>query len=113
MRFVTLFSHGPRWEHGKSVYEQGPAIEDHLRSMRRLFDEGSLLVGGPFEEGGGIAFLEAPDHTAATAIIEADPAVRAGVLSYTLHQLHAYFDAVASVRAEASVAELAVLRREG
>lgn len=113
MRFVTLFNHGPRWEYGKSVYEQGPAIEEHLRSMRRLFDEGALLVGGPFEEGGGIALLEAPDRGAATAIIDTDPAVQAGVLSYTLHQLHAYFDAVASIRAEASVAELAALRRQG
>jgi uncharacterized protein YciI len=113
MRFVTLFSHGPHWKYGKSVYEQGPVMEDHLRSMRRRFDEGSLLVGGPFDEGGGIAFLEAPDRDAATAIIDADPAVRAGVLSYTLHRLHAYFDAVASTRAELSVAELAALRTEG
>ncbi len=113
MRFVTLLTHGPQWQSGKTVYEQGPAIEEHLGSMRRLFDEGALLVGGPFDEGGGIALLEAPDRDAALALIEADPAVRAGVLGYRLHQLHAYFDAIASFRTDVSVGELAAKRRDG
>ena len=107
MRFVTLFTQGPLWQAGKSVYQQGPVIEDHLRSMRRLFNEGVLLVGGPFDEDGGIALIEAPDRDAAVALIEADPAVRAGVLGYRLHRLHAYFDATASFGTDLSVSELA------
>lgn len=112
MRFVTIFSHGPRWQPGKSVYEQGPVIDDHLVTMRRRFDEGTLLLGGPFDEGGGIAVLEASDASAARDVIESDPAVRAGVLEYRLHRVHAYFDALASVRTTGSVADLASSREE-
>ena len=68
---------------------------------------------GLFDDGGGIAVLEAPDEAAALELLEADPAVKAGVLGYRLHQLHAYFDALASVRTDVSVARLAQQREEG
>jgi uncharacterized protein YciI len=113
MRCVTLFGHGPNWQYGKTVYEQGEAIDGHLQLMRRRFDEGTLLLGGPFDSGGGIAVLETPDDIAAKELLEADPAVMAGVLSYRLHRLHAYFDAFASVRTDLSVARLARQRQEG
>ena len=112
MRFVTLFGYGPNWQPGKTVYEQGTAIEGHLESMRRRFDEGALLLGGPFEDGGGIAVIEAADEDTATSILDADPAVAAGVLSYRLHRLHAYFDGFALVRTDASVGQLAAQRSE-
>ncbi len=113
MRFVAGFGQGPNWQYGKTVYEQGEAIDGHLKSMRRRFDEGTLLLGGPFDEGGGVAVLEAPDQAAALELLEADPAIEAGVLSYRLHRLHAYFDAQASVRTDLSVARLAQQRKEG
>ena len=113
MRFVTVFGYGPNWQQGKTVYEQGTAIDGHLESMRRRFNEGALLLGGPFDDGGGIAVLEAPDETAARNLMDVDPAVAAGVLTYRLHRLHAYFDAFASVRTDLSVARLAQQRAEG
>ena len=113
MRFVTLFSYGPNWEQGKTVYEQGAPIEGHLESMRRRFDEGVLLLGGPFEDGGGVAVVEAADAATAGRLLDADPAVAAGVLSYRLHRLHAYFDAFASVRTDVSITQLSAQRRAG
>ena len=113
MRFVTLFGYGPSWQQGKTVYEQGAPVEGHLESMRRRFDEGALLLGGPFDDGGGIAVLEAADQDAAAKLLDADPAVVAGVLTYRLHRLHAYFDAFASVRTDRSVAHLAQQRHVG
>src|SRR5687767_3098091 len=113
MRFVAMFSHGPSWKIGKTVYQQGEPIDGHLRSMRQRFDEGVLLLGGPFEDGGGIAVIEAPDDREAAALLDRDPAVMAGVLSYRLHRLHVYFDAFASVRTEVSVAALALQRKAG
>ena len=106
MRYVALISHGPRWRTGRSVFEQGPAMQDHLEAMRRRFDEGSLLLGGPFDGKGGIAVLDAPDEDAAADVMDTDPGVVAGVLTYELHHLNAYFDAFAGVRAEETVAEL-------
>jgi len=113
MRFVTMFSHGANWQAGRTVYQQGAPIDGHLRSMRHRFDEGVLLLGGPFEDGGGIAVIEAPDEEEAAALLDRDPAVMAGVLSYRLYRLHAYFDAFASVRTDASVAALAAQRKAG
>ncbi len=113
MRFVTLFDHGPDWQRGKTIYQQGPVVEEHLQSMRRLFDEGALLLGGPFDTGGGIAVLDAEDSAVADALMQADPAVGAGVLSFRLHHLHAYFDAYSSVRADGTVAGLEARRDQG
>jgi uncharacterized protein YciI len=113
MRFVAMFSYGPNWQAGKTVYQQGAPIEGHLESMRRRFDEGFLLLGGPFDDGGGIAVIEAQDEEEAATLLDLDPAVMAGVLSYRLHRLHAYFDAFASVRTEVSVADLAYQRQVG
>jgi uncharacterized protein YciI len=113
MRFVTLFSYGPNWQTGRTVYQQGTPIEGQLDSMRRRFDEGVLLLGGPFDDGGGIAVIEARDEDEAVTLLDLDPAVMTGVLSYRLHRLHAYFDAFASVRTEMSVADLASQRQVG
>jgi uncharacterized protein len=108
MRFVTIFGHGPHWQPGKSVYEQGPVIDDHLISMRRRFEEGILLLGGPFADGaGGVALLETPDSATAQTLIESDPAVRAGVFSYRNRRLHPYFDALTATHSSGSVADLA------
>jgi uncharacterized protein YciI len=107
MRCVALFEHGPNWQRGRSVYEQGPPIEAHLATMRQRYDEGSLLLGGPFERDGGIAILEVPDEAAAVELLTADPAVAAGVLTYTLHRMTAFFDAFASVCTHSSVEALA------
>lgn len=93
--FVALIGHGPKWITGKSVYEQGSAIDEHLVAMRRRYEEGSLLLGGPFDRGGGIAVLHAADETAARRIMDADPAVAADVMVYELFELTAYFDAFA------------------
>jgi uncharacterized protein YciI len=107
MRYVALIGHGPRWIAGKPVWEQGPPIQAHLASMRDRYDEGRLLLGGPFmDPSGGIAVLDVEDEAAAVALMEADPGVQAGVLVYTLHAMRAYFDAFSGTRTERSAAEL-------
>ncbi len=113
MRFVALFSYGPAWNHDRSVFGQGQPMSDHLVSMRRRYDEGSLLLGGPFDTAGGIAVLDVADRQAAIEFLEADPAVVAGVLDYTLHELTAYFDAYNSTRTDSTITDLARQRRIG
>ena len=46
MRFVAMFSYGPNWQAGKTVYQQGAPIEGHLESMRRRFERASCSSGG-------------------------------------------------------------------
>ena len=78
MRVIARIIPGPRWQCGRSVYEQGPAIQAHLAYMKARYEEGSLLIGGPFTTGlSGIAVLEVPDLRAATDLAQSDPAVAA------------------------------------
>ena len=107
MRCVALIGRGPRWIPGKPVWEQGRPIQEHLATMRGRYDEGRLLLGGPFTDtSGGIAVLDVEDEAAAVALMEADPGVQAGVLVYTLHAMRPYFDAFTATRTDRSVAEL-------
>lgn len=105
-KYIALIAHGPRWIEGKSVYEQGLAVEAHLAAMRDLFDAGELLLGGPFDQGGGIAILDVPDEAAAREVMEADPGVRAGVMVYEIKALRPIFDAASGLRTAGSAAHL-------
>ena len=110
MKFVALIGHGPNWKAGRSVYEQGPVITEHLVAMCGLYDRGALELGGPFERDGGIAVLDVDDEETAHAMMQADPGVLSGVMVYELHRLTAYFDAHHEVRTTASVSHLAAQR---
>ena len=95
MRVVVLLGPGDNWIPGQTVYEQGPSIVEHLEAMRGLYGAGTLLLGGPFiDSQAGIAVLEVPDAVEATHLMELDPAVQAGVLTFEAHRLRTYFDAL-------------------
>ena len=89
-----MIGHGPNWLEGRTVYEQeGAPIAAHLRAMGERYDEGKLLLGGAFESGHeGIAVLNVGDEADARALMDSDPAVKAGIFSYELRVLTAYFD---------------------
>ena len=71
-------------------------MQAHLASMRRRYDDGALLFGGPYRSGfGGMALLEADSAADAAAIMDADPAVMAGILAYNIADVRPYFDAIA------------------
>jgi uncharacterized protein YciI len=107
MRFIAMLTHGPAWQPGRTVYQQGPPIQRHLEAMRRRFDQGELLLGGPFRQiDGGIAVLDVADAAAAQSLLDADPAVQAGVLEYEVIELIAYFDAYDGVRTDTDVIQL-------
>src|SRR5208337_3380522 len=94
MRYVAILNAGRAWSEGKGVQEQDRTVMlAHLHAMRRRFDEGSVLFGGPFRSSdGGIVLIEAPSRPGAKAIMDEDPAVSAGVLDYTLFEIRPYFD---------------------
>src|SRR5215203_2483429 len=100
MRSLALIAPGPGWTDGRPVFDQDPRVlRDHLGHMRRLFDTGALLLGGPAYDGrSGVALLEAPTLEQAAALIEVDPAVRAGLCRFTIRRLTPYFDAFDGTR---------------
>ena len=107
MKYVAWITPGPEWRDG-TVYDQGAPIEEHLEAMRAQYDQGRLLLGGPFIDGrAGVAVLDVDAEAEARSIMDADPAVIAGVFRYELHRVRAYFDAYDGTRASTDVAGLA------
>lgn len=90
--FVVIYTHGPAWVAGKTVYEQ-PFFREHGRYMKRFFVAGQLLMGGPFlDNQGGLGLLNVTDEAQAREIIEHDPAVLERVFEPHLHDWHDYFN---------------------
>ena len=93
MRSLVLFRVGPKWIEG-SVRDQNPAVMNaHLVRMRDLYDKGVLLFAGPARKTHeAIALVEAESGAAAATIMDGDPAVQAGILTFRVLELSAYFD---------------------
>lgn len=49
--------------------------EGHLENIDRLYDQGKLLLAGPFDGGGGVFVLKAKSFRDAEACLETDPAI--------------------------------------
>ena len=86
----------------KPTPEETRVVDDHAQYIRRMLEEGRLVVAGPAfdpayypDSGGhgaplemptpGIVIFRAPDLTEAKRIMESDPAVRAGVFMARLN----------------------------
>ena len=52
-------------------------MDGHMANIRRLFDEGKLLVAGPFDGGGGIFILNTTSSDEAERWLQTDPGVQA------------------------------------
>jgi len=91
LRFVTYYFaflvRGPKW-----TPEQTPELarlqEAHLANIRRLAEEGKLVVAGPFADGGtlqGVFVFKTKTLEEAQALADTDPAAQAGRLALELH----------------------------
>jgi uncharacterized protein YciI len=85
--YVGLLYRGPAW-----TPERTPEVErlqeGHLANIRRLADEGALLLAGPFTDGGdlrGMFVFRVGSMEEARALVDTDPAVKAGRLRVELH----------------------------
>lgn len=79
--FLFVYSAGPAWKVGQPMSVQG--LAPHGMYMTRLFHEGVVLAGGPTTdpEGGGLAIVKAKDVAEAKALLAADPAIKAGIMT--------------------------------
>lgn len=57
--------------------EEDKLMEGHMNNIKRLAQEGKLLVAGPFEGGGGIFVFNSGSVEEVTSWVESDPAVKA------------------------------------
>jgi uncharacterized protein YciI len=90
--FVLLHRPGPTWD-ANLPYPQQPGVEDHVAYMKTCFEQGRILMGGPFaDDSGGMMLLEAGDLQEATNIARADPKVRDGLLVVQVHPWRVVFE---------------------
>jgi uncharacterized protein YciI len=93
--FVILWTHGPAWVEGKTVREQ-PYWDEHAVFMDRLFENGMVVLGGPFADGtGSLVIVEAESSEQGVADLFAqDPFAVRGIFSLSsLKQWQLFLDA--------------------
>ncbi len=73
--FIILWAPGPAWVPGKTVREQ-PYWEHHAAFMDRLFENGMVVLGGPFADAtGSLVIVEAENEHEVADVFAHDPFV--------------------------------------
>ena len=77
--FVIIFTPGTNWIAGKTSREQ-PYWTEHAAFMDALFEDGIVIMGGPFADYSSILIiLEASDETGVRDLFKRDPFVVHGI----------------------------------
>lgn len=86
--FLILYSPGPAWIQGRSVFEQ--PLEPHGKYVQQHYREGKVRMAGPFlDSSGGASLLEVEGgEEEARSIAENDPSVIAGIFTVTIRPWH-------------------------
>jgi len=94
--FICIYHAGPAWQAGKPLTAQ--PLGQHGAYMKKLFEEGRLLAGGPMlDADGGLAIVRAASLEEAKAIFAIDPALTAGVFVGEIHAWRPAFGAGAAL----------------
>jgi uncharacterized protein YciI len=84
---VGFFHKGPNSGTGDAAESQR-IQEGHLANFGKLVEAGKLIVAGPFSDGGdlrGMLIFKLNSVDEARALMDADPALKAGRLTLELH----------------------------
>ena len=85
---VVIHSPGANWKAGANFQEQPEEIvKEHVQHYSKLHESGKLLLGGPFvdiDAGGMMIATEDVTRKELEAFAAADPAVKAGLLSFDI-----------------------------
>ena len=77
---VVLLRRSSQWDHDKPVRQQA-CWDEHARFMDALFDDGTIIMAGPFEDGSGsMVILAAESVEGAREIFLQDPWTREDIL---------------------------------
>lgn len=84
--FAFLWTQGPAWVAGKTVRDQ-PYWEEHAAWADRLFENGTIVLGGPFADTtGGLVIIEAESEEEVTDVLAQDPFVVHGIFARSLRK---------------------------
>jgi len=79
--FIILWAPGAAWTAGKTVREQA-YWDEHATFMDRLFENGTVIMGGPFSDGtGSLVIVEAEEINEVSTLFANDP--------FVVHQIFA------------------------
>lgn len=84
------FLHAPRDDFAATMTDaEAEVFSAHFGYLRELLARGTLVLAGPTlgRLNTGIAIFEAPDQAAAEAIMAADPAIAAGIVTGELREM--------------------------
>src|SRR6267378_2525022 len=96
MRYISIMSLGPNWENSEQEGSRDTTNRAHYNHMKNLYDQGTLVLGGPFKRApGGIHVLECSSKAAAEDLLAGDPGVKAGLFTFEVRELFTMFDALA------------------
>jgi uncharacterized protein len=76
--FAAVLGPGPKWKKGQPF--KGPGLEQHRAYWKKLHEEGRVASAGPIGDDTGLILLRARNQAEASALIAADPAVKAQIL---------------------------------
>jgi uncharacterized protein YciI len=90
---MAILKKGPKWDTTKEQY-RNTILEQHVGNAISLLDGGKAVVAGPFTTGpfgssntdlAGIFILRAASAEEAKSWVDADPAVKAGLMTAEMH----------------------------
>jgi uncharacterized protein YciI len=91
--YCIRFSPGESYNHFKTIYQQD--LLEHARYMQHLFEQGILVMAGPFEDSsGGQLIIKVEDERQAKFILENDPAFKNKIFKATITPWHITFKAI-------------------
>lgn len=84
---MAILKPGPKWE-STSETERNAILKAHLGNVISLLELGKAVIAGPFADEGhaaGIFILRSANTEEATALVNQDPAVKAGLFVAEMH----------------------------
>ena len=92
--FMILWAPGPAWVSGKTVRQQ-PFWAEHATFMDRLFENGTVVLGGPFADASGsLVIVEAENEQEVADLVARDPFVVHDIFALSsLKQWQLFLDA--------------------
>ena len=78
--FLMYREPGPGWVAGVPTREQ-PLWNEHAAFMDRIFEEGRIVLAGPYgKDGRALVVMDVRDAAEASSLFDEDPWVKAGIL---------------------------------
>lgn len=84
---MAILKKGPKWDSTK-LEERNQILHQHLRDIVAMLNSGKMVLAGPFADDtdtAGIFILRASSTDEAKTWVDADPAVKAGLITPEMH----------------------------